>query len=366
MSTTTIRESATRSDAGLVGTHAPQPDGHAKLAAIEAALARRHRPHTVNHRLTAIAVGLWGVDAALLWLVPDTTDFHVKGGATVAVLASITAIGLAISWAASTRPTRRWGLASSRWLGTWSRWWILLAAVLGGWVLTTQKTGWLRPPYFPPPGQLFAEAWSDRQLLLGSVGNSLWLLFLGLTLGTVAGLATGLWMGWSKRVGYWLNPIVKYIGPVPTMAWIPIVFIVFPNSFLAAVFLIVLTVWFPMTVMTNAGIRSVPKGYFDVCQTLGASTPFLIFRVSLPAALPSIFTGMFMALPTAFVTLTIAETLGVNSGLGWYINWKKGWSAYPAMYAAIAIMIVLCGSLLTLQLAIRNRVLAWQKDLTRW
>ena len=73
-----------------------------------------------------------------------------------------------------------------------------------------------------------------------------------------------------------------------------------------------------------------------------------------------------MALPTAFVTLTIAETLGVNSGLGWYINWKKGWSSYPAMYAAIAIMVILCGSLLSLELSIRNRVLAWQKDLTRW
>lgn len=185
-------------------------------------------------------------------------------------------------------------------------------------------------------------------------------------MGGVVGLATGLWMGWSRRAGYWLDPIVKYIGPVPTLAWIPIVFIAFPNSFSAAVFLVSLTVWFPMAVTTSAGIRGVSREYFDVCQTLGASTRFLILRVSLPAALPSIFTGVFMALPTAFVTLTIAETLGVNSGLGWYINWKKGWSAYPAMYAAIALMVIICGSLLTAELAVRNRVLSWQKDLTRW
>jgi len=153
---------------------------------------------------------------------------------------------------------------------------------------------------------------------------------------------------------------------VPTLAWIPIVFLMFPNTFWAAVFLISITVWFPVTVLTNAGIRSVPKSYFDVCQTLGASPKFLVLKVSLPAALPNIFDGIFMALPTAFVTLTIAETLGVNSGLGWYINWKKGWSAYPAMYSAIAIMVILCGTLLTVELAIRNRVLAWQKDLTRW
>lgn len=29
-------------------------------------------------------------------------------------------------------------------------------------------------------------------------------------------------------------------------------------------------------------------------------------------------------------------------------------------------MVILCGTLLTVELAIRNRVLAWQKDLTRW
>lgn len=36
------------------------------------------------------------------------------------------------------------------------------------------------------------------------------------------------------------------------------------------------------------------------------------------------------------------------------------------MYAAIAVMVLLCGTLLSLLLALRNRMLAWQKDLTRW
>lgn len=326
-------------------------------------LTKRHRPRTVNHKITAIAVFGWAITSAVIWFVPSTSSFIVHGEQAAGVFTLIVTLGLAITWAIS---TQSWGLKASRWLGAWSPWWIALAVVYLNWELATAKTGNLRPPYFPPPGQLFTEAWNDRTLLAQSVGNSLLLLAVGLVCGGIVGLATGLWMGWSRRAGYWLNPIVKYIGPVPTLAWIPIVFIAFPGSFSAAVFLVSLTVWFPMTVLTSAGIRSVPREYFDVCQTLGASNRFLIFKVSLPAALPNIFTGIFMALPTAFVTLTIAETLGVNSGLGWYINWKKGWSAYPAMYSAIALMVIVCGTLLTLELAIRNRVLAWQKDLTRW
>lgn len=329
-------------------------------------LTRRHRPRTADPRFVGTAVGLWAVATLVILLVPDSGAFLVHGQAPLAVFTGAVAVALAISAVVARRPSRGAPLAVSRWLGRWANWWIAAGAIVLGWDLVTAKLAWARPPYVPPPGQLFTEAWTDRALLGSSVGHSAMLLGLGLLIGGAAGLATGLWMGWSRRAGYWINPIVKYIGPVPTLAWIPIVFIAFPDTFWAAVFLVALTVWFPMTVLTNAGIRAVPRTYFDVCQTLGASNRFLIFKVSLPAALPNVFTGIFMALPTAFVTLTIAETLGVNSGLGWYINWKKGWSAYPAMYSAIAVMVVLCGSLLSLELSIRNRVLAWQKDLTRW
>ena len=71
-------------------------------------------------------------------------------------------------------------------------------------------------------------------------------------------------------------------------------------------------------------------------------------------------------LPTTERAQISAVAVSVKNGLGWYINWKKGWSAYPAMYAAIALMVIICGSLLTAELAVRNRVLSWQKDLTRW
>lgn len=329
-------------------------------------LTRRHRARKANHVAVGVNVTLWVATTLVILLTPDTTEFIVHGQVPLAVITGAVAVIFGVLWALAAGATHGARLSVSRFLGKWTPWWIAVGVITVALDVLTAKFAVLRPPYVPPPGQLLTEAWSDRVLLGQAIGNSTLLLFLGLLIGGVLGLFTGLWMGWSRKAGYWLNPIVKYIGPVPTLAWIPIVFLMFPNTFWAAVFLISITVWFPVTVLTNAGIRSVPKSYFDVCQTLGASPKFLVLKVSLPAALPNIFDGIFMALPTAFVTLTIAETLGVNSGLGWYINWKKGWSAYPAMYSAIAIMVILCGTLLTVELAIRNRVLAWQKDLTRW
>lgn len=330
----------------------------------EELLVASHREPGVRWPAGTAAVVAWAGLAVIAVAVPDTTSFVVHGQVPLAVASGAVALVLGVVLVVGLVGSSR--NRASRWLGHWAPWWIAAAVVTLVLDVLTAKTALLRPPYVPPPGQLLTEAWNDRVLLGRSVANSVGLLALGLLIGGVVGLATGMWMGWSRKASYWLDPVVKYIGPVPTLAWIPIVFIAFPSTFAAAVFLVSLTVWFPMTVLTSAGVRSVPRSYHDLCQTMGASTSFLVFRVSLPAALPQIFTGIFMALPTAFVTLTIAETLGVNSGLGWYINWKKGWSAYPAMYAAIAVMVVLCGGLLTLELALRNRVLAWRKDLTRW
>lgn len=335
-------------------------------AHLRAVLAARTHVRRVDHRLAGVAVAVWAVLAVGAVTIPTTNRFIVHGQTPLAWFAGAICALLVVTWAMSGARALAAGRSCSRWLGRWSPWWIASGLVIVAWDLVTAVLGLVGPPYVPPPGQLFTEAWTDRSLLGQSIAHSAVLLALGLLIGGILGLATGMWMGWSRNAAYWINPIVKYIGPVPTLAWIPIAFIAFPNTFWAAVFLVSLTVWFPMTVLTSAGVRSVPRTWFDVCHTLGASPQFLVFKVSLPAALPNIFTGIFMALPTAFVTLTIAETLGVNSGLGWYINWKKGWSAYPAMYAAIAIMVVLCGTLLTVELAIRNRVLAWQEDLTRW
>ncbi len=340
-------------------------DGSTVLDRIEAAVARLHAPRELHAGPGIGALAVWAAAALMTIAVPDTSRYVVEGTRFIAVITVALPVAYAATWAygRSGLPRSERVLGS---LGGGTPWVIASGAWYLIWEWTTAKTGALVPPYFTPPQQLFAELWKDRVLLSQSFGNSLLLLAIGFTVGAVAGLITGLAMGWSRQATYWLHPVIQYIGPVPALAWVPIVFVVFPTAYAGAVFLIALSVWFPVAVLTRAGIRGVPRSYYDVAQTLGASNRFLIWRISLPAALPSIFTGLFMALSAAFVTLTVAENFGVNSGLGWYINWKKGWSAYPAMYAAIILMVVFCGGLLSILLAVRNRVLSWQKDLTRW
>jgi len=246
------------------------------------------------------------------------------------------------------------------------QWLIALPLLLGLWQLATAKLALLPVPFFAPPQALLEVYAEDWPRLAESLLHSFWLLANGVLLGSAFGFVAGVSIGWSQRIGYWLHPVLRILGPVPSTALLPLCFFVFPSSWGASVFLIALATWFPVTVLTWSGVASVDRAYYDVARTLGASERFLIFRVAIPAALPHVFVGLFMGLGASFSVLVVAEMMGVKAGLGWYLQWAQGWAAYPNMYAALLVMALLCSGLITLLFLVRDRVLSWQKGAVKW
>jgi NitT/TauT family transport system permease protein len=346
--------------------------GSVSRSRIGEALSRITQPVRASAVLIAAGVLAWQAFAAVVVFVPDSAELPQRDAtyiesATPFVAAAAIALAVitAALWVASALRGRvgRW---AARRLAHGAAWNLGAAVWLLFWELTTAKTMIFAPPYLVAPQEIVERLWDSRQILAESVGNSLLLLTVGFVVGLVAGLATGITIGWFKAVNYWVHPILIFIGPIPALAWVPIVFVLVPTAYLGAVFMIALSVWFPISVLTRAGILSVPRSYFDVAQTLGAKGPFLVFRVGLPAALPSIFTGAFMALGASFAALVVAENFGVNSGLGWFLNWKKSFGDFPGLYAGIVLLVLVCGLLLTALFKVRNYVLRWEKELTRW
>lgn len=246
------------------------------------------------------------------------------------------------------------------------QWLVAAPLLLALWELLTAKLGLLPPPFFAPPQSLIDVVVEDWSRLGLSTAHSLRLLANGLVLGALVGFLTGVWIGWSRIAGYWVHPLLRFLGPVPASALLPLAFFFAPSSYSAAVFLVALATFFPVAVLTWSGVASVPKSYYDVARTLGASEWFLVLRVAIPAALPQVFVGLFMGLGASFSVLVTAEMMGVKAGLGWYLQWAQGWAAYANMYAALLVMAVLCSGLITLLFTVRDRVLSWQKGTVKW
>jgi NitT/TauT family transport system permease protein len=332
------------------------------MSSVEASTLARplSRPAFKVWRQGAVAVAVWVAVALLISYLPNATRHWpmTQGLANLclAVAALIALLGIVGHWSAKVATRVR--LAGA--------WLIVLPILLGIWEVLTAKLGLLPVPFFAPPQALLDVYVEDWPRLADSLLHSVLLLGAGVALGAATGFVAGVAIGWSSSIGYWLHPILRILGPVPSTALLPLCFFLFPSSWSASVFLIALATWFPVTVLTWSGVASVDKAYYDVARTLGAKQGFLIFKVAIPAALPHVFVGLFMGLGASFSTLVVAEMMGVKSGIGWYLQWAQGWAAYANMYAALLIMALACSGLISGLFLIRDRLLAWQKGAMKW
>ncbi|MEJ8858514.1 ABC transporter permease subunit [Variovorax robiniae] len=342
---------------------APPPRVQLATVASTAPASLHEAPFTGIWRTGVIASMAWLALGALTLAWPNkevgfsdwnfTREFGISALVVAALVLAVALLGARAGRVGRTlRPAGQWLVAAP------------LLLVL--WEIATAKLGLLPPPFFAPPQSLVDVAVEDWQRLGLSTAHSLRLLAHGFVLGTLVGFGTGVWIGWSRIAGYWVHPLLRFLGPVPASALLPLAFFFAPSSYAAAVFLVGLATFFPVAVLTWSGVASVNKSYYDVARTLGASEWFLVLRVAIPAALPQVFVGLFMGLGASFSVLVTAEMMGVKAGLGWYLQWAQGWAAYANMYAALLVMPVLCSSLITLLFTVRDRALSWQKGTVKW
>jgi NitT/TauT family transport system permease protein len=238
-----------------------------------------------------------------------------------------------------------------------------IGLMLAAWDILGTKLLLLPQPFFPGPARILEAFLIEGNYVLQNTLYSLRLFAAGFFVGVAFGVGTGILIGWFPKVYYWVQPVLKISGVIPAVAWMPFALTLLPTPFTAATFLIVICAWFPIASTTAQGIASTPKMLFEVARTLGAKTPYLVFRVAIPNAMPQIFTGISIANAFAFTTLVMAEMMGQPGGLGYYINASKVWSAYYKVFAAILVMAILFSLILWAVGLAQNKVLRWQRGL---
>ena len=233
------------------------------------------------------------------------------------------------------------------------------------WDLLGTKLQLLPQPFFPGPAGIIEAFLLEGDFILDNTLYSLRLYAAGFSMGVIFGVGTGILVGWFPKVYYWVSPVLNVSGVIPAVAWMPFALTMLPTPFAAAVFLIVICVWFPVTSLTAQGIKSTPKVQFEAARTLGSNTTDLVFSVAVPHARPQIFTGISTANAFAFTTLVMAEMMGQPGGLGYYINLSKVWSSYYKVFAAIVVMAVLFSFITAILDRIQKHALRWQKGLVK-
>lgn len=219
---------------------------------------------------------------------------------------------------------------------------LLLAWELCAWF------GWIETKFFPAPSTIAVTAWQmarSAEFWL-DLRVSLSRMVIGFFLGAIPGLLVGLAMGLFAPVRTVFQPLIAAIYPLPKIALLPLILLIFGLGELSKYVIVAIGVFFLMAINAMAGVLNVPAIYFDVARNLKASRWKIYFTVALPGALPGIFTGLRICVGTSLLLLVAAEFVGANEGIGYRIWWS--WSVFwvNSMYVGFAV-IALLGFLLT-------------------
>lgn len=196
--------------------------------------------------------------------------------------------------------------------------WLVPVALVTLWQVASQW-GWLSSRVLPAPLDVVrsasalaasGELWTHVQV---SAGRAL----TGLAIGGGLGLALGLLTGSARWAEALLDTSIQMVRNIPALALIPLVILWFGIDEAAKLFLIAVSVFFPIYLNTFHGIRGVDPGLIEMGRTYGLNRWQLYRQIVLPGALSSILVGLRFSLGLMWVILIVAETISAQAGIGY-------------------------------------------------
>ncbi len=208
-----------------------------------------------------------------------------------------------------------------RWLGATGQRllpWLVPVTLLAAWQLAA-ASGWLSSRVLPAPLDVATAAWrlSASGELWQHVQVSSARALAGLAIGGTLGLLLGLLTGSVRLFEVLLDSTIQMVRNIPALALIPLVILWFGIDESAKLFLIAISVFFPIYLNTFHGIRNVDPALVEMARSYGLSGRQLYTQVILPGALSSILVGLRFSLGLMWVILIVAETISAQSGIGY-------------------------------------------------
>ncbi len=183
-------------------------------------------------------------------------------------------------------------------------------------------------------------------LLLIHLGSSLLRIGTGFGLAMAIGVSVGLLMGMNRYVGFFLRPIFSLLLPLPTLAWVPILLIIFGIGDLTVIIAIFLGGFFSIAYNTASGVRGIDRDLVRAARTMGASRWELFSKVLFPGSMVSVLAGLRLAIGYSWRALVGAEMLAAaGRGVGALIFSARQFSDVATMFAGL-VMIMGAGFLM--------------------
>src|SRR5258707_3575048 len=185
---------------------------------------------------------------------------------------------------------------------------------------------------------------------------------LGYVIASVLGMALGLAVASSATVKRACQPWISGLYATPTIALAPLFILWFGIGIWSKVLVVIFLVLFPVTINTEAGLRTTSPRLIEMLRSFGATPRQIFLKVSLPSATPFILAGLKLGIGRGLIAVVVAELFGSRAGLGRLISQSADAFNMPELFPGVIVLAV-AGIVMTAGFSwIQRTLVPWTRD----
>ena len=192
----------------------------------------------------------------------------------------------------------------------------------------------------PSPYEMVRELLLKPEILWEHTLTTFLEVVYGFLLAMVVGFLCAIGIIYSNFLGNLIYPLVLGSQTVPIMTLAPIFILWFGYGAISKVFLVMMVMFFPITLNAIFGLTITDPETLDMMATLKASKFQVFCKIRFPNSLPYIFMGLKISIAFGLVAAVISEWMGAYGGLGYYMMKENKLLNIKAVFATILLMVV--------------------------
>jgi len=185
---------------------------------------------------------------------------------------------------------------------------------------------------------------------------------IGYVIASLLGIGIGFAMASSEVGKKILQPWIAGLYATPTIALAPLFILWLGIGIWSKVLVVIFLVLFPVTINTEAGLRTTSARLTEMLRSFGATPWQIFFKLSLPSAVPFILAGLKLGIGRGLIGVVVAELFGSRAGLGRLISQSADAFNMPELFAGVVILAV-AGIVMTAGFTrLERMVVPWTRD----
>jgi len=187
---------------------------------------------------------------------------------------------------------------------------------------------------------------------------------LGFVVGGVIGFGLAIAIVQSRVLERSVLPYVIASQMVPVIALGPIAYSMFRDENVARLLIAAYVTFYPVTVSTLKGLRSIDPNALALMTSLAASQRQVYLKLRIPAAMPYVFQALKIAATASVIGAIVVELMGAQQGIGVTILRTQYYGPANAykLWGAIVVASLLGITFFQAVSMVERLVLRWQPE----